>query len=58
MAISVIVRGIGINRHKTNKYAIINLRFQKFKNGKSIIVSFQRESHLMFDLQTNFLNKN
>ena len=55
MATPVTVRGIGTNRHKTDKYAIVDLRFQGLKDGKPAIASFQRELHLVSDLQANLL---
>lgn len=56
MATPITVRGIGTNKHATNRYAIVPISITGTgPGGTSAVTRFRREVHLVQDLKTNIL---
>ena len=55
MATPITVRGIGTNRHLTDKYAIGTVSLFGKVKGRPTIARFRREIHLVDDLKANLL---
>ena len=58
MATPITVQGIGSNRHTTDEYAIADIRFQGFKDGKPAIALIRREIYLVENLKAKFFVSN
>ena len=56
MASPITVRGIGTDRHSTDRYAIVPINLTgKDRKGNPAIARFRREVHLVEELKANFL---